>query len=122
MRTKGKVQDITSGYLGRVVRTDRKGAMVLFSGKWCSDCVAFRLTWDTWTAGKEGPIYRLEVPRAGREWKDWGLEEIPTVAAFSDGVEMDRIQGEIVPSDLDQLWITLIERGARGEARKRRTT
>lgn len=119
MRTREKVRNITSGYLGRVVRTDRKGVMVLFSSEWCSDCAAFKVTWDNWIAGREGPFYRLEVPMKGREWTDWGLEEVPMVATFVDGAEIDRIQGDIVPSDLDQLWIALIERKARSRARGR---
>ncbi len=95
---------IDSRELAKRVRTDREPALVLFSGEWCKDCRAFKPKWDEWTAVRAGPIYTVEVGRAGREWKEWSLDEIPTVAAFSGGSEAGRVHGVITKEDLESLW------------------
>jgi thioredoxin-like negative regulator of GroEL len=95
---------IDSKGLAKKVRTDRESALVLFSGEWCKDCRAFKPVWDAWTEGRAGPIYTVEVGRAGREWKEWSLDEIPTVAAYSGGSEVGRAHGAITRDDLESLW------------------
>ncbi len=45
----------------------------------------------------------LEVPRGGQEWKDWDLDEIPTVAAYKNGREVARVHGTITTAELEGL-------------------
>ncbi len=52
----------------------------------------------------------MEIPRDGVEWKDWRLEEIPTVAAFNDGRELARANGAITQSDVERL-LKLVVKG-----------
>ena len=95
---------IESEELADIIRRDKKPALVLFHGSWCGDCKAFEPTWTRWTSRKRGLTFRVEVPRGGKEWMDWALDEIPTVASFSGGAEKGRAHGVIAESDLDRLW------------------
>ena len=95
---------IESEELTAIIRKDKKPALVLFHGSWCIDCKAFEPTWIRWISGKRGPIFGVEVPRGGKEWKDWTLDEIPTVASYSGGAEKGRAHGVIAESDLNRLW------------------
>lgn len=97
------VNRIASVSLNRLVYVDRKPALVLFTGEWCGDCAAFAPLWKRWTSGRTEPIYTVEVLRGASEWKDWGIAEIPTVVAYSDGAEQGRSAGAILEKDLDGL-------------------
>ena len=99
---------IESEELAAIIIRDKKPALVLFHGSWCVDCKAFEPTWNRWISGKRGPIFRIEVPRGGKEWKDWELDEIPTIASYSGGAEKGRVHGIINESDLNRLW-TMID-------------
>lgn len=94
---------LTSEQLNKKVTVERKPAIVLFTGIWCGDCMEFAPTWRKWSAGKSASIYRVEVERGGPEWNDWELDEIPTVAVYSDGAEKGRAEGVILEEDLDAL-------------------
>ena len=96
--------DVHSEKLRSIVEEDGKSALVLFYGNWCGDCGAFKPTWDLWNKSKIGPIYAVEVLRGGKEWKEWGIDEIPTVAIYSDGIEKGRVCGIISEPDLNRLW------------------
>lgn len=87
----------------RKLLRNRETVIVLFSGEWCPDCRGFKPTWDTWRTGKAVKLHVLDVPRGGAEWKDWGLDEIPTVCAFSRGKETARVHGTIGLDVLDGL-------------------
>jgi len=89
--------------LDRLVHTDRKPALVLFTGEWCGDCAAFAPLWKRWTSGRAEPIYEVEALRGGPEWNDWEIDEIPTVVAYSDGAEKGRSAGAILENGLDGL-------------------
>lgn len=95
---------VGSEELVAIIRKDKEPALVLFHGSWCGDCKAFEPTWIRWISGKRGSIFRIEVPRGGKEWKDWVLDEIPTVASYSGGAETGRAHGVITELDLDRLW------------------
>ncbi len=95
---------IESVELAGIIRKGKKPALVLFHGSWCGDCKAFEPVWNRWISGKSGPIFRIEVLRGGEEWKDWALDEIPTIASFSGGAEKGRAHGVITESDLNRLW------------------
>jgi len=95
---------IDSKELALIIRKDKEPALVLFHGSWCGDCEAFEPVWNRWISEKRGPIFRIEVPRGGKEWKDWALDEIPTIASFSGGTEIGRAHGVITESDLNRLW------------------
>jgi len=88
--------------LRRIVETKSR-AFVLFSGEWCPDCREFEPIWSAWAKNRAADCYQVEVPRGGPEWSDWDLEEIPTVAAFLDGREVQRVHGIITREDLDAL-------------------
>jgi len=94
---------VVSSELSRIVKTEKKPALVLFYGDWCIDCRNFKPTWDKWCEGKPGSILMIEVQRGGPEWEHWNLDEIPTVAAFAKGCEIDRVNGSISASDLAAL-------------------
>lgn len=96
-------REIDSTELKRTVEQNAKGMIVLFQGNWCGDCKAFKPTWDHWSAGKKQVLLMVEVMRGGREWREWALDEIPTVAAYKDGSELGRAHGTITESDLDRL-------------------
>jgi thiol:disulfide interchange protein len=95
---------VQSEELAAIIRKDKKPALVLFQGSWCGDCKAFEPTWDRWISGKKAPIFRIDVPRGGEEWKEWALDEIPTIASYSGGAEKGRVHGVITESDLNRLW------------------
>jgi len=63
------VFDVHSEKLRSIVEQDGKAALVLFYGNWCSDCRAFKPTWDRWNKGRAGPIYAVEILRGGKEWR-----------------------------------------------------
>ncbi len=105
------MKEIKSNSLTRIVREERKAALVLFFGNWCIDCRESKPTWDAWTKTRDGPAFTLEIMRGDPEWKDWNIDEIPTVAAFVGGVEVGRIQGVISPEGLDHLW-RVVSRGS----------
>jgi thiol-disulfide isomerase/thioredoxin len=90
--------------LRNIVAKDGQAALVLFSGTWCGDCKAFKPSWDNWRNAKTGSIFKVEIQRGGREWREWTIDEIPTVAAYLDGVEKGRAHGKISERDLDRLW------------------
>jgi len=92
------------------VREERKDALVLFFGNWCIDCRESKPAWEAWTDSKAGPIFMVEIMRGDPEWRDWSIDEIPTVAAFVGGVEVGRVHGTISPEALDRLW-RLVSRG-----------
>ncbi len=94
---------MSSSTLRQKLQAEDSVAVVLFSGEWCPDCRMFKPTWDQWAAGKSVPTYVVDVPRGGSEWDEWRLEEIPTVAAFSRGIELERVHGTIERMDLDGL-------------------
>ena len=96
--------EISLSKLRKLVREERKTALVLFRGSWCSDCIAFGPVWKAWTGGRKGPIFEVEVARGSKAWKEWSLDEIPTVALFIDGAEEERADGPITSLDLDELW------------------
>ena len=97
-------KEITSSELRECVDRPDGVAVVLFHGSWCGDCRVFRPTWDRWCTGKKGPVFIMEILKGGREWMNWAIDEIPTVAVYSDGSELGRAHGEISESDLDRLW------------------
>jgi len=90
--------------LRSVVAKDGQAAFVLFAGDWCGDCKAFEATWDAWNRDKTGLIFKVEIQRGGKEWREWAIDEIPTVAAYLGGVEKGRSHGTISERDLDRLW------------------
>jgi thioredoxin-like negative regulator of GroEL len=98
------VKEIESNRLAKIVREEHKPALALFFGDWCIDCRQFKPTWDAWTERRAGPIFTVEIMRGDPEWKDWNLEEIPTVAAFVGGAEVGRVHGTISREGLDRLW------------------
>ncbi len=100
---------VDSKTLDRIVVRDAKDAVVLFHGDWCSDCRAFRPTWDRWTKGRDGDVHELEVGKGSPEWHEWDLREIPTVILFLDGAEENRAEGDITVEQLDRLWKLLLE-------------
>lgn len=97
------VKRITSAELRKHLKGS-EAALVLFQGDWCPDCRAFRPAWEVWCRDREGPIFSIEVLRGASEWKDWDLDEIPTVAAYCRGSERDRAHGTITEKDLERLW------------------
>ena len=97
------VARVSSVSLNKLVYVERRPALVLFTGDWCGDCANFAPTWERWNSRQVGPIYALEVLRGAPEWNDWEIDEIPTVVAYSDGVEKGRSAGRILESDLDRL-------------------
>ena len=97
------VNRVSSASLDKLVHIDRRPALVLFTGEWCGDCAAFAPLWKRWTSGRTEPMYSFEVLRGGPEWKDWQIDEIPTVVAYSDGAEKGRSAGTILERDLDEL-------------------
>ncbi|MCU0860662.1 MAG: thioredoxin family protein [Thermoplasmata archaeon] len=97
------LRKVDSGTLDQEVIAGGKDALVLFHGDWCSDCRAFRPTWDRWARKLKGAVYELEVGKASPEWSEWDLKEIPTVALFIRGAEEDRAEGTISAGDLDRL-------------------
>lgn len=97
-------REIDSSDLRGLVDRSGSTALVLFHGGWCGDCRAFRPAWDRWCAGKKGPVFMVEVMRGGSEWRDWAIDEIPTVVLYRDGSERGRVHGKIEESDLDRLW------------------
>ncbi len=103
-------KEIKSDKLARIVTEERKAALVLFYGDWCIDCRESKPTWNSWKDGRTGPIYMVHVMRGDPEWKDWSLDEIPTVAAFVEGTEVGRVHGTISTEGLDRLW-KLISQG-----------
>ncbi len=94
---------VTSSDLDIIVRKERRPAVVLFFGKWCGDCREFEPTWNRWVKDRRGTLLMVEVLRGGPEWKDWNLDEIPTVASFADGTEVGRVAGSISEDDLRSL-------------------
>lgn len=94
---------VNSEVLWELIVAKRGSALVLFSAGWCGDCTAFAPIWERWASGKSGLILSVEVSRAGAEWDDWELDEIPTVIAFSEGVEKARAEGAITHGDLERL-------------------
>ena len=94
---------ISSPMLRRMLEEDESIAVVLFTGEWCPVCREFKPIWSRWTEGKSVPLFVVDVPRGGAEWKEWRIDEIPTVGAFSQGREVARVHGTITPDDLDGL-------------------
>lgn len=80
---------------------------MLFQGEWCPDCRAFKPIWERWCRDRKGPVFTIEVPRGAREWEEWSLDEIPTVAVFCSGSEKDRAHGTITEKDLERLWMLM---------------
>ena len=92
---------VSSAELRKLV-DQRQTIVVLFSGKWCPDCIEFEPVWRFWTDSNETfNSLRVEVPRGGEEWDDWRLDEIPTVILFTGGKELRRAAGNIDMEDLD---------------------
>jgi thioredoxin-like negative regulator of GroEL len=97
------VKRVDSKELDRLVREERRPAVVLFFGDWCGDCRNFKPIWDSWIRDRKDSLFTVEVLRGGPEWKEWSLDEIPTVAVFLDGAEAGRVCGNITLGDLDSL-------------------
>jgi len=97
-------KEISSSELREHVDRPGEAAFVLFHGSWCHDCKAFMPTWNRWATDMKGSVFMVEILRGGSEWRDWGIDEIPTVAAFKDGSELGRAHGSISERDLDRLW------------------
>jgi thiol-disulfide isomerase/thioredoxin len=97
-------EEVSFDKLSNIITKDGQAALVLFAGNWCGDCKVFKPTWDAWNKAKTGPIFKIEVQRGGKEWREWAINEIPTVAAYLDGIEKGRAQGTISERDLDRLW------------------
>ena len=103
------VQTIAASELRRIVVSDKRDALVLFTGSWCVDCTAFGPTWEQWAGSRTGPVYVLEIKRGDSAWQDWNLREIPTVSAFKNGKEFAKASDHIGLDDLERLW-SMIER------------
>lgn len=98
------IEATTSDELRRSI--NRKGRMLaVFSGEWCPDCQQFEPVLRRWmSATRSGVrVFRVEVARDCDEWDKWSLDEIPTVAAYSDGKEHGRVHGTISVQDLQSL-------------------
>jgi thioredoxin-like negative regulator of GroEL len=98
-----KARLITSAELDKIVRKEKQPAIILFFGNWCIDCRNFKPIWEVWIGLRKETILMAEVLRGGPEWKDWTLDEIPTVAVFAEGVELARVAGAISLDELDTL-------------------
>lgn len=97
------VEEVSFDRLRTIIEKDGQAALVLFAGEWCGDCNAFNPTWTAWNKDRKGPIFEVEIRRGGKEWREWAIDEIPTVAAYLDGVEKGRVHGTISERDLDRL-------------------
>lgn len=95
---------ITSADLKKMLKNREGNALVLFQGDWCPDCRAFKPAWELWCRDRSGPIFSIEVLRGAAEWKEWDIDEIPTVAVYCSGSEKDRVHGNITDEDLERLW------------------
>ncbi len=94
---------VSSAELRKLVE-QKQTIVVLFRGRWCPDCTEFEPVWRLWTdSNKTVTSLQVEVPRGGREWDDWRLDEIPTVILFSGGKEMKRAAGTIGIEALDAI-------------------
>ncbi len=101
---------LTADELRRTVISEKRDAIVLFTGSWCVDCTAFRPIWEKWAGSKAGPVYILEIKRGDSAWEDWKLREIPTVSAFKNGQQVAAASDRIGLRDLERLW-SMIEHG-----------
>lgn len=98
------VTKVTSGQLKDIVLGRKKTAMVLFTGSWCVDCMAFKPIWEKWNEARKGSVLQLDIERGDPAWTEWNIREIPTVAVFVDGVETAKASDRISSDDLDRLW------------------
>ncbi len=98
-----KARLITSAELQKIVRKEKQTAIILFFGNWCIDCSNFKPIWQRWISDRKETVLMVEVLRGGPEWRDWDLDEIPTVAVYTKGVELARVAGAISVDDLDTL-------------------
>lgn len=118
------MSEVSLSKLRTLVHEDKRTALVLFRGSWCSDCIAFVPVWTAWTSGRKGPIFEVEVAKGGKARKEWNLDEIPTVALFINGSEEERVDGPITSLDLDELWDTaqrkVLALSRRGDGRGQR--
>lgn len=101
--TMAEAKLVTSAELDDIVRKDKQTVITLFFGNWCIDCRNFKPIWEKWVGRRREQILMVEVLRGGPEWKDWDLDEIPTVAIFSGGLESARVAGTISSDDLEAL-------------------
>ena len=99
--------NVDSDQLKGIVFTERRPVMVLFTGPWCVDCMAFKPTWEMWCSTWNKPVHVMEIKRGDSAWTEWNIREIPTVAVYVDGVEIDKASDKISSEDLDRLWLVI---------------
>jgi len=46
--------------------------------------MAFKPTWDTWNKAKTGPIFKVEIQRGGKEWREWAIDSTLLEASRKD--------------------------------------
>lgn len=80
-------------------------SLVDFYAEWCPPCKALAPTYDGF-AVKHGAHYtvaKVDIDESAELAQQFGVRSIPTIIAFKDGVEVERLQGSVSLNQLEGL-------------------
>ncbi len=105
----GKVIELTASNVATTINNNGIPVIVDCWAPWCGPCRSFAPTYDK-AAQELEPQFRfakLNTEQEQRVAGRWNIRSIPTLIAFVDGKEVDRVSGALSMSQLKS-WLSAV--------------
>ncbi len=82
---------------------DSGGVIILFYAEWCEPCRTIMPIVEQFAADTSAPVFGVNVESNPVLAEIADVERLPTIVAYTDGVEQDRIEGVCSAKELARL-------------------
>ena len=100
------VQTLTDVDFQPEIRENPDPIIVMFTGSWCQPCKRMKPTFEGMASQMEGDIrfVEMDIEKAEQTASHFGIQSVPSLALFVDGMIREIYAGTMNKSDL-RYWI-----------------